>query len=223
MKILAIEFSSSLRSVALVNASGTTVETLGRAEEQHGQTTHAFAMIEAVLKQAGLAPEGVDCLAIGLGPGSYAGIRVSLAIAQGWQLATGVKTIGISSVACLAETARIRGQRGGASFIVDAQRGEFYLADYQLSETGCLATRPLGIVGKAEVEQRLAAGVAVFGPEATSAFAGSKDLYPEAEALALLAAPRTEFVAAAELQPIYLRPVAFVKAPKPNASLSSPG
>ena len=218
MKILAIDFSSAVRSVALAEAGGAGFRLLGAAEERQGRATHAFAMIDDMLKQAGTMRAAIDCLAIGLGPGSYAGIRVSLAMAQGWQLATGVRTLGVSSMDCLAETARTRGIRGATSFIIDAQRGEFYVADYQLSEAGCLESRPLGIEARVEVERRLAAGMKVFGPEAEATIPGAKDLFPNAGVLAGSAARRTEFVSAADLQPIYLRALNFVKMTRPACS-----
>ncbi len=218
MKILAIDFSSAVRSVALAEAGGDGVRLLGAAEERPGRTTHAFAMIDEVLKQAGLLRAAIDGLAIGLGPGSYAGIRVSLAMAQGWQLATGARTLGMSSVDCLAETVRAQGVRGATSFIVDAQRGEFYLTDYQLSEAGCRETKPLAIAARVEVEHRLAAGMGVFGPEAEATFPGATGLFPDARVLAQLAARRTDFVNASDLQPIYLRAVSFVKAAPPTRS-----
>ncbi len=216
MKILAIEFSSPLRSVALAEVGEGTFRVLGRAEERLGQSTHAFAMIGAVLEQAGLARSAIDCLAIGLGPGSYAGIRVSLAIAQGWQLATGVRTVGISSIECLAETARAEGVRGPVSFLVDAQRGEFYLADYELGDTGSVERSPLRIAVRAEIEHRLAARSVVMGPDILAAFPAARELNPDAVALSRLAASGPDAVSAGELQPIYLRAVSFVKAPAPS-------
>ena len=218
MKILAIDFSSSLRSVALADAGDGNAQVLGRAEERHGQSTHAFAMIEKLLADSGNERGAIDCLAIGLGPGSYAGIRVSLAIAQGWQLARGVKTIGVSSVAVLAHSTWTHGQRGQASFVIDAQRGEFYLADYQLNDSGCVEVEPLAIVAPAQIENRLAGGHAVFGPDVSGIFPGARDLYPDAARLAEVASRKREFASADQLTPIYLRAARFVKAPKPTRS-----
>ena len=93
MKILALEFSSEQRSVAVVE-NGTV---LGEARETAGKHTQAFALIEQALAQAGLEREQIECVAVGLGPGSYMGTRIAIAIAQGWQLARGVKTAGINS------------------------------------------------------------------------------------------------------------------------------
>src|SRR5207249_11930332 len=93
MKILALEFSSAQRSVALV-VDG---QVRGRAQETGTRESRALSLIESALSAAGLERETVDCLAVGLGPGSYGGIRSAIALAQGWQLARGTKTLGISS------------------------------------------------------------------------------------------------------------------------------
>ncbi|MEI9863786.1 MAG: tRNA (adenosine(37)-N6)-threonylcarbamoyltransferase complex dimerization subunit type 1 TsaB [Limisphaerales bacterium] len=89
MTILALEFSSAQRSVALARDGFV----LAEASEAGGRETHAFGMIEKVLATAKIRREEIDCLAIGLGPGSYTGIRVALSIAQGWQLAREVKLL----------------------------------------------------------------------------------------------------------------------------------
>ena len=46
-------------------------------------------MIEDVLARSQMEREQIEVLAVGLGPGSYTGIRVALSMAQGWQLARG--------------------------------------------------------------------------------------------------------------------------------------
>ncbi|HKQ37031.1 MAG TPA: tRNA (adenosine(37)-N6)-threonylcarbamoyltransferase complex dimerization subunit type 1 TsaB [Verrucomicrobiae bacterium] len=105
MKILALEFSSEQRSVAVVE-DGTV---LGEACEKTGKHTQAFALMAAALAQAGIEREQIECVAVGLGPGSYMGTRIAIAIAQGWQLARGVKTAGVSS----AEAVARQGAEGG--------------------------------------------------------------------------------------------------------------
>ena len=143
MKILALEFSSEQRSAAVVENG----VVLGEAHETAGKHTQAFALIEQALAKAGLEREQIDCIAVGLGPGSYMGTRIAIAIAQGWQLARGVKTAGISSAEGLAR------QPGG---------------------------------------------------------------FPEARTIGLLAGEQQAFVSADKLEPIYLRPTNFVKAPPPR-------
>src|SRR5262245_27101185 len=99
MKILALEFSSSQRSVAVVHRRGDrAAEKLGEAIEAGGRAGNAFATIDELLRTAGLEREQIECVAVGLGPGSYTGIRAAISIAQGWQLARETALLGISSV-----------------------------------------------------------------------------------------------------------------------------
>jgi len=69
MKILALEFSSPERSVAIVQGSGAGLD---RAEvvERGGRETRALGMIEEALRLAQLEREQIECIAVGLGPGS---------------------------------------------------------------------------------------------------------------------------------------------------------
>jgi tRNA threonylcarbamoyladenosine biosynthesis protein TsaB len=209
MTILALEFSSSQRSVAVARDGCVLAET----SETGGRETHAFGMIEKVLAAAKIGRAEIECLAIGLGPGSYTGIRVALSIAQGWQLATGVKLLGIGSVKCLATQAQAEKMYGRVNVVIDAQRGEFYLATYEISATDLKEVVLLKIVSAAEIESRATAGEILAGPEATNRFPAGKVLFPEANMLATLAAQRTDFVAGEKLEPIYLRETTFVKAP----------
>jgi len=122
MTILALEFSSPQRSVAVLRAGDTVAAT--EVIESGGNGTHAFAMIESALREAKLEREQIEVIAVGLGPGSYTGIRVALSVAQGWQLARGVKLAGIGSAECLAERARAEKIFGRVNVVIDAQRNE---------------------------------------------------------------------------------------------------
>ena len=207
MTILALEFSSSQRSIAVARDGRVLAET----SEAGGRETHAFGMIEKVLAAANLGREEIECLAVGLGPGSYTGIRVALAIAQGWQLTTGVKLLGIGSAECLAAQAQAEKIFGRVNVVVDAQRGEFYLAAYEISTAGVKEVAPLKIVVPAEIASR--AGEILTGPEVTRWFPAGANLFPQATMLATLAARRNDFMAGEKLEPVYLRETNFVKAP----------
>src|SRR6516225_168365 len=109
MTILALEFSSERRSVAL--ARGGTV--LAEAVEQTGgRGTNALGLIEKALADANIAREEIGVIAVGLGPGSYTGIRAAIAVAQGWQLARDIKLLGVSSMESLAAQARAEKMSG---------------------------------------------------------------------------------------------------------------
>jgi tRNA threonylcarbamoyl adenosine modification protein YeaZ len=214
MRILALEFSSPQRSVAVVHGGpdGGPLS-LGEAIETGGRATNPLGLVEEALRQAQLDRAQIDCVTVGLGPGSYNGLRLAIALAQGWQLARPVKLIGISSVECLAAQAQAEGIGGRVEIVIDAQRGEFYLAGYELGAGTRREVEPLRLASASEVQARQQAGGLLLGPEVTKWFPGSRVVFPRAATLGQLVRGRTDFVAGECLAPIYLRETTFVKAP----------
>jgi tRNA threonylcarbamoyladenosine biosynthesis protein TsaB len=215
MTILALEFSSGQRSVAVVRrrAGDASFVVSEVVETGAGGTTRAFAMIQSALHEAQLEREQIEVLAVGLGPGSYTGIRVALSIAQGWQLAGGVKLLGLSSVECVAAQAQAEKISGRVNVVIDAQRNEFYLAAYEISAAGWREIEPLRILTRAEVESRAGAKEILIGPEVARWFPNGRMVFPRAAMLGRLALNRNDFAAGDKLKPIYLRETNFVKAP----------
>jgi len=170
-------------------------------------------MIEAVLHKAKLEREQIEILAVGLGPGSYTGIRVALAMAQGWQLARGTKLHGASSMDCLAAQAQAEQIFGRVNVVVDAQRNEFYLATYEISADGWNAVGSLRIVTLKDVQLRAKGREILIGPEVTRWFSGGQTIFPLAATLTRFTIQQDGFGAGERLEPIYLRKANFVKAP----------
>jgi tRNA threonylcarbamoyladenosine biosynthesis protein TsaB len=170
-------------------------------------------MIEQALAGAKIEREQIDVLAVGLGPGSYTGIRAAISLAQGWQLARGVKLLGVSSVETIAAQAHAEKIPGRVNVVIDAQRNEFYLATHEITADGRREIAPLKIMTGAEVESRVAGGEMLAGPEVTKWFPGGRLIFPRAAVLAELAARRSDFTPGEKLEPIYLRETNFVKSP----------
>ncbi|HWF19882.1 MAG TPA: tRNA (adenosine(37)-N6)-threonylcarbamoyltransferase complex dimerization subunit type 1 TsaB [Verrucomicrobiae bacterium] len=212
MKILAVEFSSEERSVAVA----TDGNIRGSAMEKATRATHAFALIEQALTQARIEREQIECLAIGLGPGSYTGIRSAIALAQGWQLALPVKLLGISTVECLAAQAQSQGWFGKVNIVIDAQRDELYFARYEISSHGYREIASLRLATPDEVRLQCKSDEIIAGPDANRWFEKGRIIFPDAATLARLAASRTDFMPGEKLEPIYLRETNFVKAPPPR-------
>lgn len=214
MSILALEFSSPQRSVAVVPGRGDASPLcLGEAIETGARSTNALGLVEDALRQAQTDRAQIDCLAVGLGPGSYNGMRLAIALAQGWQLVRPVKLLGVSSAECLAAQAQAEGIVGRVSVVIDAQRNEFYVAAYDLSPQARCEIEPLRLATLAEVEAGRQAGALLIGPEVTRRFPGGRLLFPRAATLGQLARDRTDFLLGECLEPIYLRETRFVKAP----------
>ena len=220
MKILALEFSSAQRSAAVVESSpGKAPVLLGTATETGDHKTKAFHLIEQALRSARLEREQIDCLAVGLGPGSYTGIRVAISVAQGWQLAREVKLLGVSSVECLAAQAQVENILGRVNIVIDAQRKELYLAGFEISAAVLREVEPLHLETLVEALVHERSGELVVGPEVTRWFPQGRVLFPAAAMVGRLAARSSDFVAGEKLEPIYLRETSFVKAAPPRTLL----
>jgi len=113
---------------------------------------------------------------------------------------------GVDSLEALARGEQAGGRRGEVTLAVDAQRGEFYLARFELADGGIRNVEPTRLAKRKEYESLLTAGRPVIGP-------GLGDTFPTAEHVGCLAAGRCDFVEASQLEPVYLRQVDFVKAP----------
>ena len=212
MKILALEFSSPVRGVAVRGGSKP-----GYAEEAGGRETKPFALIDAALREAGMTREEVECVAVGLGPGSNAGVRTAIAVAQGWQLALGVKLVGVTSAELVAAQAAQLGEPNPVYIGLMVRPGELWVAGYNASVFEPKLVEPFRPISAAEAKTlslfRMDAGSGTEGAE------DSKPLFPKADWLATLASSRTDFVRGETLEPISLRPVQFVKAPPPKFSM----
>lgn len=219
MKVLAIEFSSLQRSVAVVQgqANAQTPE-CNEVVETGARATRAFSLIEAALREARVEREQIDCLAVGIGPGSYTGIRAAIAVAQGWQLGREVRILAISSVECLAAQAQEEGLVGRVGMVIDAQRSEFYFAGYEVAANARRELEPLRLMTLGEVQARQQL-FQLAGPEVAKWFPSARILFPSAAMLGRLALSRDDFMPGEKVEPIYLRPTAFVKAPAIGLSL----
>lgn len=198
--LLALEFSSDRRSVAVVQAG----VVLAESAQTTGRSTRVFSLITEALQQSGLTPADVDTLALGVGPGSYTGIRLAISVAQGWSLAgEALRTLSLDSFEVLA--AEISGP---AWVVADAQRNEWAVAPVDHGRVLEIAR----LLPAAEVVT-LARTARVIGPEVVQALGVGETLYPTARTLGVLAEARGTEVLPEALAAVYLRAAAFVKAP----------
>lgn len=209
MWILAFEFSSDVRSVAVVRG-GESPAILGQATVREVRRTPGLALADAALREAGVDREQIGRLAVGLGPGSYTGIRIALALVQGWQLARQTEVVGVHSTDVLMEQLWRQGRRGSVHAVVDAQRGDLYHGGYELEGAGWRETRALEIEAAAALSPD---GALWISPEARPRLPFAEAVFPEAGVLGLLASRRTVAGPAHVLEPVYLRATAFLKAP----------
>ena len=97
--ILAIETSTDNCSVSL--SHGAEIYNFHELiPKQH--TERLLDIIQQILEEGGLAFKDLDAISVGVGPGSYTGIRLSCAVAQGIAYAHNLKGLAISSLELLA-------------------------------------------------------------------------------------------------------------------------
>jgi tRNA threonylcarbamoyladenosine biosynthesis protein TsaB len=114
---LAFDTATEVATSALVDDG----EVLG---ERFSRAQTLLEDVDALLRQGGAHPRDLDVLAVGVGPGSFTGVRIGLAAAQGLALSLDLRGAGVSTLAALAAGAP------GALPVIDARRREvFTLAD----------------------------------------------------------------------------------------------
>ncbi len=225
MKILALEFSSHERGIAVLDDQ----EVRGFSIDRTERGSRCFEVITRALEEARLSASDIECIAVGLGPGSFGGIRTAIAIAQGWQIARGVKLLGVNSVEVIArrinspDGLHLRGQSapfaGVANIVCDAQRGEVFAARYQLGASAPQALGGFELLSSGEEERRRADGEIFFKADQGPRRLGHElVLLADARVMGQMIAGRTDFVSGDQLEPIYLRRAEFVKAPAPKFS-----
>lgn len=132
MHVLAMDTSTLVGSVALLSDGAVRAELAASVRARHGEVL--LPHIERVLELSGLQFREVGLVAVGLGPGSFTGLRIGVATAKGLALAGGTPLVGVVSLRALA-----RGLGAAPALavpVVDAHKGEVYAAVYRLGADG---------------------------------------------------------------------------------------
>jgi tRNA threonylcarbamoyl adenosine modification protein YeaZ len=140
---LAFDASTAACTAALFGESGTCI---ARADERidRGHAERLVPMIAELL--AGRRP---DRILVGVGPGSFTGIRVAVAAAHGLAIGWNAELSGMSSLALLAAEA---GGEGEVAAVIDGGHGELFVQCFDavtLQETGQLLNLPPAEAAKA--------------------------------------------------------------------------
>jgi tRNA threonylcarbamoyladenosine biosynthesis protein TsaB len=153
MTLLALDTATRATTVALCRPGTEPLEARddppAGARPRHA--THLLALAAALLEQAELGWTAVERIAVGVGPGTFTGLRIGLATARALAQAREIPLLGVSTAASLAlgawPVARVQ-ERDLVVSVIDARRGEVFAAAWAL-EAAADAAETLADPGRA--------------------------------------------------------------------------
>jgi tRNA threonylcarbamoyladenosine biosynthesis protein TsaB len=133
MIVLGFDTATSATAVALRLADGSTsCRRDDPAPGAHpGHATRLLAMAAELLGEAGIRWSELDRIAVGMGPGTFTGLRVGVATARGLAQSLSLEPVGVSSLLALAEQAFAGQAAQSVLAVIDARRGEAFAAAYE--------------------------------------------------------------------------------------------
>lgn len=131
MKLLAIDTSTDACSVA-ISVNGEIRADHRVVPQQHGAMV--LPMVDALMSEAGLKATQLDALIYGCGPGSFTGVRIGVATAQGIALGAGIGVAGISTLQSIAQGCYREHGDTSVAVSIDARMEEVYFCEYQLGD-----------------------------------------------------------------------------------------
>jgi len=161
MRVLAIETVESTGSAALLEDGNAIVE---RALDTARRSAQTLAPgIAELLAERQWSPGDVELVAVASGPGSFTGLRIGVTTAKVFAYAVGCPAVGVNTLAAIA--AQVPEEVCRVSAILDAQRGELFVADFVRATSGELRGEETTRVVEAERWlAELAPGTVVTGP-----------------------------------------------------------
>ena len=192
MRVLGIETSTSQASVALLEGGKLVV---ARAHARPKQSAERLLpLIAELLSEAGWGRTSISRIGVAVGPGSFTGLRVGIACAQGLSLGLDVPLVGVSSLAAMARAVpnEIEGLRCA---VLDARRAEVFAAAYRAGPRAAEALAPRALplaTARSLIAGQLPAPLVWIGSglgllELTATFSSPETEAPSAGAVGLLA------------------------------------
>ena len=129
MKILAIDTSSKICSVSILEDNIVIIEKHNDDEKTHSQKL--MPLIDELLEEANLTLDNIDLLACSQGPGSFTGIRIGISTVKAFADVKNIPIIGVTSLESLAYNVV---NSGLIATLIDAKHDNVYFALYELKD-----------------------------------------------------------------------------------------
>jgi len=192
LRVLGIDTSTNRTSVALIE-HGRLVLALEHARP-YQSAERLLPLLTQLFDESGWAAGSLDRLGVTVGPGSFTGLRIGIACAQGLSLGLGIPLVGVTSLRAMARAvpADVTGARCA---VLDARRGEVFVAAYGQNAAAVELALPRALplaLAKATLERELPEPLVWIGSglsllNLTPSFSSPRTDEPHAEAVGLLA------------------------------------
>lgn len=146
--VLALETSTELCSAALA-VDGRIETRAATAPREH--TRHILVQVDELLGEAGVTAGSLAAVAFGRGPGTFTGVRVATALAQGLAVARDLPLLPVSSLAALAWKAWSERQASPVLAVMDARLEQVYWGMFEVDADGVSALHPESLSTPAEL------------------------------------------------------------------------
>lgn len=136
MIVLALDTATSATAVGLLDdgrlAGGIERRHDPAPGERPGHASRLLALAVELLDATGLRFADLDRIAVGLGPGTFTGLRIGVATARALAQGSGAELVGVSTLSALAVVAEPSAPAGsGVLAVIDARRGEAFAAGWR--------------------------------------------------------------------------------------------
>ncbi len=131
--LLAIDTSTDWSGVALYNATGVQAEATWRSGRQH--TEQVLTQLDLLCGQLGVTPADLSAVAVAIGPGSWAGLRVGMSLAKALVVARDIPIIGVPTTDVWAWSQRHIEQM--LVVVIRLGRGRYAVAQYAAAGQPC--------------------------------------------------------------------------------------
>lgn len=125
MIVLGLETSSARCSVGIADESGVRAARSLEATSAHAERLPS--LIDATFREAGLAMNDLDAVAVSSGPGSFTGLRIGVSAAKGLCFSLGLPLVMVPTFTAVAVSAGANHANAGKILVaLDAKKGDFY-------------------------------------------------------------------------------------------------
>ena len=151
MKVLAVDSSGLVASVALVTEEGMVAEYTMNHKKTHSQTL--MPMLDEIVRMAEQELSDIDAIATAAGPGSFTGLRIGAAMVKGLGLALNKPVIGVPTVDALAYN--LYDTKAVICPMMDARRKQVYTGLYEFKEHKLAVIEEQMAIGVEEILEKI--------------------------------------------------------------------